>query len=183
LCAGGGNLPVVARAFLSVFPSHFCPCQRANLLLRLRFRPILSPSLPYSAGGWFCASSLRLIQRVAIHEKYVGPPVVVTIKILTPLPGVWINYLFDSTPPFPLSMRSPAGCATSMPSRNAPPVMCGPRGLESSPNILYHNRGGGKFADVISDLEAVARSIASRFAGQTATARVFRVGAPIVLSL
>jgi hypothetical protein len=78
-------------------------------------------SLPYPAGGlhpgpsWFCASSLRLIQRVAIHQKYVEPPVVVTIKILTPLPVVWINYFFDSTPPFPLSMRSPAGCATSMP--------------------------------------------------------------------
>jgi hypothetical protein len=28
------------------------------------------------------------------------------------------------------------------------PVMCGPRGLESSPNILYRNLGGGKFADV-----------------------------------
>ncbi len=28
------------------------------------------------------------------------------------------------------------------------PVMCGPRGLESSPNVLYHNLGGGKFADV-----------------------------------
>jgi hypothetical protein len=28
------------------------------------------------------------------------------------------------------------------------PVMCGPRGLESSPNILYHNLGAGKFADV-----------------------------------
>ena len=28
------------------------------------------------------------------------------------------------------------------------PVMCGPRGLESAPNILYHNLGGGKFADV-----------------------------------
>jgi enediyne biosynthesis protein E4 len=28
------------------------------------------------------------------------------------------------------------------------PVMCGPRGLESSPNLLYHNVGGGKFADV-----------------------------------
>jgi hypothetical protein len=106
---------------LSVFPSHFYPCQRANLLLRLRFRPTQSPSLPYSAGGlhpspsWFCASSLRLIQRVAIHEKYVGPPVVVTIKILTPPPVVWIDYFFDSTPPFPLSMRSPVGCATSMP--------------------------------------------------------------------
>lgn len=28
------------------------------------------------------------------------------------------------------------------------PVMCGPRGLPSSPNILYHNRGNGKFEDV-----------------------------------
>src|ERR1700675_1882050 len=28
------------------------------------------------------------------------------------------------------------------------PVMCGPRGLDSSPNILYHNLGGGKFANV-----------------------------------
>jgi hypothetical protein len=28
------------------------------------------------------------------------------------------------------------------------PVMCGPRGLDSSANILYHNLGGGKFADV-----------------------------------
>jgi len=28
------------------------------------------------------------------------------------------------------------------------PVMCGPRGLESSPNILYHNLGSGKFEDV-----------------------------------
>src|ERR1700719_4503011 len=28
------------------------------------------------------------------------------------------------------------------------PVMCGPRGLGSSPNILYHNLGGGKFANV-----------------------------------
>jgi len=28
------------------------------------------------------------------------------------------------------------------------PVMCGPRGLESAPNILYHNLGGGRFADV-----------------------------------
>jgi enediyne biosynthesis protein E4 len=27
-------------------------------------------------------------------------------------------------------------------------VMCGPRGLESSPNILYHNLGGSKFADL-----------------------------------
>ena len=28
------------------------------------------------------------------------------------------------------------------------PVMCGPRGLPSTPNILYHNLGGGKFEDV-----------------------------------
>jgi hypothetical protein len=28
------------------------------------------------------------------------------------------------------------------------PVMCGPRGLPSSSNILYHNLGGGKFQDV-----------------------------------
>ena len=28
------------------------------------------------------------------------------------------------------------------------PVMCGPRGLDSTPNILYRNLGGGKFADV-----------------------------------
>ena len=28
------------------------------------------------------------------------------------------------------------------------PVMCGPRGLESAPNILYHNLGAGKFEDV-----------------------------------
>lgn len=28
------------------------------------------------------------------------------------------------------------------------PVMCGPRGLPSAPNILYHNLGNGKFEDV-----------------------------------
>jgi hypothetical protein len=28
------------------------------------------------------------------------------------------------------------------------PVMCGPRGLASTPNVLYHNLGGGRFADV-----------------------------------
>jgi enediyne biosynthesis protein E4 len=28
------------------------------------------------------------------------------------------------------------------------PVMCGPRGLASSPNILYHNLGNGRFEDV-----------------------------------
>ena len=28
------------------------------------------------------------------------------------------------------------------------PVMCGPRGLDSAPNILFHNLGNGKFEDV-----------------------------------
>jgi hypothetical protein len=28
------------------------------------------------------------------------------------------------------------------------PVMCGPRGLPSAPNILFHNEGGGRFKDV-----------------------------------
>ena len=28
------------------------------------------------------------------------------------------------------------------------PVMCGPRGLASAPNILFHNLGGGRFEDV-----------------------------------
>ena len=28
------------------------------------------------------------------------------------------------------------------------PVMCGPRGLKSSPNVLYHNLGQGRFEDV-----------------------------------
>src|SRR4029077_18630455 len=28
------------------------------------------------------------------------------------------------------------------------PVMCGPRGLPASKNILYHNRGDGTFEDV-----------------------------------
>ena len=28
------------------------------------------------------------------------------------------------------------------------PVMCGPRGLESAPNLLFHNLGNGHFADV-----------------------------------
>jgi hypothetical protein len=28
------------------------------------------------------------------------------------------------------------------------PVMCGPRGLPSAPNILYHNEGNGRFKDV-----------------------------------
>ena len=28
------------------------------------------------------------------------------------------------------------------------PVMCGPRGLQSAPNLLFHNLGNGRFADV-----------------------------------
>jgi hypothetical protein len=28
------------------------------------------------------------------------------------------------------------------------PVMCGPRGLPSAPNLLFHNEGGGRFKDV-----------------------------------
>jgi hypothetical protein len=28
------------------------------------------------------------------------------------------------------------------------PVMCGPRGLQSAPNVIYHNLGNGKFEDV-----------------------------------
>ena len=28
------------------------------------------------------------------------------------------------------------------------PVMCGPRGLPSAPNVIYHNIGGGRFEDV-----------------------------------
>ncbi len=28
------------------------------------------------------------------------------------------------------------------------PVMCGPRGLPSAPNVLFHNEGGGRFKDV-----------------------------------
>jgi hypothetical protein len=28
------------------------------------------------------------------------------------------------------------------------PVMCGPRGLDSTPNVLYHNLGGGHFSNV-----------------------------------
>jgi hypothetical protein len=105
-------------------------------------------SLPYPAGGLhpgpsrFCASSLRLIQRVAIHEKYVGPPVVVIIKILTPLlPVVSINYFFDSTPPFPLSVRSPACCATSM-----NPRLCADRVASSPRRISSITISGGGFS-------------------------------------
>ncbi len=38
------------------------------------------------------------------------------------------------------------------------PVMCGPRGLESAPNVLFHNLGGGKFEDVskVSGFERTA---------------------------
>ena len=37
---------------------------------------------------------------------------------------------------------SEAGCVWK-----GTPVMCGPRGLPSAPNILFHNEGGGKFTD------------------------------------
>ena len=37
------------------------------------------------------------------------------------------------------------------------PVMCGPRGLPSSPNILYHNLGSGKFENV-SKLSGVEKT-------------------------
>jgi hypothetical protein len=142
-------------------------------------------SLPYPAGGLhpgpsrFCASSLRLIQRVAIHEKYVGPPVVVIIKILTPLlPVVSINYFFDSTPPFPLSVRSPACCATSM-----NPRLCADRVASSPRRISSITISGGIFADVIADLEAVARSIAPRCAGQRQQREFAGWRSRIVLSL
>jgi hypothetical protein len=38
------------------------------------------------------------------------------------------------------------------------PVMCGPRGLPSAPNLLYHNLGGGRFEDVskVSGIEKTA---------------------------
>jgi hypothetical protein len=52
------------------------------------------------------------------------------------------NYVhFDlTTTPAP---GSEAGCIWK-----GTPVMCGPRGLPSAPNILFHNEGGGKFKDV-----------------------------------
>jgi hypothetical protein len=52
------------------------------------------------------------------------------------------NYVhFDlATTPAP---GSEAGCMWK-----GTPVMCGPRGLPSAPNILFHNEGGGKFKDV-----------------------------------
>ncbi len=39
------------------------------------------------------------------------------------------------------------------------PVMCGPRGLPSAPNLLFHNLGGGKFADV-SKASGMERTLA-----------------------
>jgi hypothetical protein len=52
------------------------------------------------------------------------------------------NYVhFDlATTPAP---GSEAGCVWK-----GTPVMCGPRGLPSAPNILYHNEGNGRFRDV-----------------------------------
>ncbi len=55
---------------------------------------------------------------------------------------VLANYVhFDSTNP-----PEPGRDATCMWKGTA--VMCGPRGLQSAPNILYHNIGKGKFEDV-----------------------------------
>jgi hypothetical protein len=52
------------------------------------------------------------------------------------------NYVhFDLT-------RTPTPGQTSGCIWKGVPVMCGPRGLESAPNILYHNLGGGRFQDV-----------------------------------
>jgi hypothetical protein len=52
------------------------------------------------------------------------------------------NYVhFDlATTPAP---GSEAGCMWK-----GTPVMCGPRGLPSAPNILYHNEGNGRFRDI-----------------------------------
>ena len=58
--------------------------------------------------------------------------------------------------------------------------MCGPRGLPSAPNILYHNHGGGKFEDVSASPAASRkptattaspsrRSITTTTAGPTST--------------
>lgn len=48
---------------------------------------------------------------------------------------------------FSLADTPPPGGAISCIWKGVP-VMCGPRGLDSAPNILYHNLGNGKFADV-----------------------------------
>ena len=44
--------------------------------------------------------------------------------------------------------RTPAPGADAGCMWKGTPVMCGPRGLPSAPNILYHNEGSGKFHDV-----------------------------------
>jgi enediyne biosynthesis protein E4 len=43
---------------------------------------------------------------------------------------------------------TPAPGASASCTWKGVPVMCGPRGLASSPNLLYRNLGNGKFADV-----------------------------------
>ncbi len=48
---------------------------------------------------------------------------------------------------FDLATVPPPGSAPSCMWKGVP-VMCGPRGLQYAPNVLYHNLGGGKFADV-----------------------------------
>ena len=44
------------------------------------------------------------------------------------------------------------------------PVMCGPRGLPGSKNILYHNGGQGKFEDVSKKTGAETSEPGSRSA-------------------
>jgi hypothetical protein len=51
----------------------------------------------------------------------------------------YVHFDLASTP----APGSEAGCMWK-----GTPVMCGPRGLPSAPNLLYHNEGGGKFKDV-----------------------------------
>ncbi len=48
---------------------------------------------------------------------------------------------------FDLATTPAPGAAASCTWKGLP-VMCGPRGLASSPNILYHNAGNGQFEDV-----------------------------------
>jgi hypothetical protein len=38
------------------------------------------------------------------------------------------------------------------------PVMCGPRGLPSAPNLLFHNEGGGRFKDV-SEVSGIRKTM------------------------
>jgi hypothetical protein len=51
----------------------------------------------------------------------------------------YVHFELDKTP----APGAEAGCMWK-----GTPVMCGPRGLPSAPNILFHNEGGGRFKDV-----------------------------------